>query len=229
MRSVRSAAVVVFAGLMVLLSPPAAGAAGPIKLVLDQGAAFSLLGHSCGGIQEQVYVTGFGPSPGGYPEGDVYMSTRCGGSGRGGGYKTIEYKGVASVVWNWFGERRSFARLEGPAGGGPEFSAEDPHGDRVYNVGTSAYLETGEPPLQPPAAPTGLQATLSSFETAEEEPPTLRFTVSWTPDPANAGAITSSTVTATPIGARASPSSRQRSAARPAPRSSSRSRAKPPT
>src|SRR5437763_1014161 len=99
-------------------------ARGPIRLVLDQGAAFSLLGHSCGGIQEQVYVTGFGSAPGGYPEGDAYLSTRCGGSGRGGGYKTTTYTAAASVVWNWFGQTRSFARLQGPAGGGPEFSAE---------------------------------------------------------------------------------------------------------
>ena len=153
--TVRTAAVIVAVGLACLLGAPAAGAAGPIRLVLDQGAAFSLLGHSCGGIQEQVYATGFGAGPGGYPEGVAYLSTRCGGSGRGGGYKVTEYKGAASVVWNWFGERRSFARLEGPAGGGPEFSAEDAHGDRIYNVGTAAYLETGEPPLQPPAAPSG--------------------------------------------------------------------------
>ena len=159
MGSVRTAAVLLAVRLACLLAAPAAGAAGPIRLVLDQGAAFSLLGHSCGGIQEQVYATGFGAGPGGYPEGDAYLSTRCGGSGRGGGYKITEYKATASVVWNWFGQTRSFARLEGPAGGGPEFSAEDSHGDRLYNVGSSAYLETGEPPLQPPAAPSAVQVS----------------------------------------------------------------------
>ncbi len=205
MRSVRTIVGIAVAGLVCLFAAPPAGAAAPVRLVLDQGSAFSLLGHSCGGIQEQVYATGFGPAPGGYPEGDAYLSTRCGGSGRGGGYKTTTYTAAATVVWNWFGETRSFARLEGPGGGGPEFSAEDSHGDRVYNVGTAAYLETGEPPLQPPAAPTGVQASLSSFETAEEQPPTLRFTVSWTPDPVNAGAITSSTVTATPTGGSTAP------------------------
>jgi hypothetical protein len=204
-RTVRTALGALAVGLVCLLAAPGAGAAAPIRLVLDQGAAFSLLGHSCGGIQEQVYATGFGPAPGGYPEGDAYLSTRCGGSGRGGGYKVTEYKATASVVWNWFGETRSFARLEGPAGGGPSFSAEDSHGDRVYNAGTAAYLETGEPPLQQPGAPTGVQAALSSIETAEEQPPTLRFDVSWTPDPANASAITSSTVTATPAGGSTAP------------------------
>ncbi len=205
MRTVRSAAGAMFVALICLLGAPSAGASSPIRLLLDQGAAFSLIGHSCGGIQEQVYATGFGPAPGGYPEGDVYLSTRCGGSGRGGGYKVTEYKGAASVVWNWFGQRRSYARLEGPGGGGPEFSAEDPHGDRLYNAGSSAYLETGEPPVQPPAAPTEIQVGLESIETEEEKPPTHRFTVSWTADPLNAGVISSSTVTATPTGGSTAP------------------------
>ncbi len=205
MRTRRAAVFATAAALTFLIAVPAAEASSPVRLVLDQGSAFSLLGHSCGGIQERVYVTGFSSGPGGYPEGNAYLSTRCGGSGRGGGYKTTEYTAAASVVWNWFGETRSFARLEGPGGGGPEFSAEDSHGDRIYNSGTVAYLETGEPPLQPPAAPTGVGVTLSTYETAEEAPPTLRFGVSWTPDPANNGAITSSTVTATPTGGSPAP------------------------
>jgi hypothetical protein len=204
-RTVRNAVGAMAVALICLLSAPSAGAASPIRLLLDQGAAFSLVGHSCGGIQEQVYATGFGAAPGGYPEGDVYLSTRCGGSGRGGGYKVTEYKGAASVVWNWFGQTRSYARLEGPGGGGPEFSAEDAHGDRLYNVGASAYLETGEPPLQPPAAPTEVQVGLETIETEEEKPPIHRFRVSWTPDPVNAGVISSSTVTATPTGGSSAP------------------------
>lgn len=42
-----------------------------------------MLGHSCGGIQERAYATGFDGATGA-PLGDVYMSTRCGGSGRAG-------------------------------------------------------------------------------------------------------------------------------------------------
>jgi hypothetical protein len=204
-RTRRAAVVLIAAAVTFLVAAPAAGAATPIRLELDQGSAFAVLGHSCGGIQEQVYVTGFGPGPGGYPEGDADLSTRCGGSGRDGGGHTTTYTAVASVVWSWFGQTRSFARLEGPAGGGPEFSAEDTHGDRIYNTGTAAYLQTGEPPLQAPAAPTGLAVGLSSYETAEEAPPTLLYTVSWTPDPANARLIASSTVTATPIGGSSAP------------------------
>ena len=47
------------AGLLSLGIAPAAQAAGPYQLVLDQGAAFSILGHSCGGIQEESFATGF--------------------------------------------------------------------------------------------------------------------------------------------------------------------------
>src|SRR5882762_3904774 len=61
-----------------------------VALRLPQSTAFSILGHSCGGIQEKAYVTGFAPTTG-YPTGYVYMQTRCGGSGRGGGYHVTTY------------------------------------------------------------------------------------------------------------------------------------------
>jgi hypothetical protein len=169
--------------------------ATPTQLVLSQSAAFSLLGHSCGGIQERVYATGFAAN--GFPAGDVYMQTRCGGSGRGGGYKTTTYSAWASVTWDWFGHTRAFAKLEGAAEENTSFSAEDSHGDRIYNSGTAAYLETGEPPLQPPAPPSSVSAGVSLFEAGETE--YLRMQVGWTPAAETAGLITSSTVTATPV------------------------------
>src|SRR5665213_797108 len=180
-------------------SAQAASAANPIALYLSQGAAFSLLGRSCGGIQERVYATGFGSD--GYPTGDVYMQTRCGGSGRGGGYKTTTYSGWASVGWTWLGETRSFAPLQGSAEENGSFSATDGHGDRIYNVGSSAYLETGEAPLQPPAPPSSVSASVGLFESGETE--YLRMTVSWTAAGETAGLISSSTVTATPVGSSA--------------------------
>lgn len=172
-----------------------AQAAPATQLVLSQAAAFSLLGHSCGGIQERVYATGFGAN--GYPTGDVYMQTRCGGSGRGGGYKSTTYSGWASVVWTWLGETRSSTQLQGAAEEDTAFSATDAYGDRVYNAGSAAYLEVGEPPLQPPAAPAGVSAGVGPFEAGETE--YLRMTVSWTAAGETAGLITSSTVTATPV------------------------------
>ena len=44
----------------------------PGNLLLPQSMAFAILGHSCGGIKEQAYVTGFDPASG-YPTGDVYL------------------------------------------------------------------------------------------------------------------------------------------------------------
>lgn len=196
MRTARLTALgAIAAGLIGLLAVPAAQAAGPYQLLLSQGAAFSILGHSCGGIQEETFVTGF--APGGYPEGGAYLSTRCGGSGRGGGYKTTTYTAAASVEWTWTGETRSFARLEGAGGGTPGFEATDAHGDRIYNSGTHGYLETGEPPVAPPAAPTGVAASVYLAEAGERE--YLQMTVTWTVDPATAGLLSSNTVTVTPV------------------------------
>jgi hypothetical protein len=73
-------------------------AAAPISLLLPQATAFSFLGHSCGGIQEQAFATGFDPATG-YPAGDVYLQTRCGGSGRGGGYHVTTYSKWVAANW----------------------------------------------------------------------------------------------------------------------------------
>jgi len=170
----------------------AAFGASPIRLYLSEGAAFSILGHWCGGIQQQVYATGFGTN--GYPTGNVYMSTRCGGSGRGGGGGSTTYTGTASVVWTWFGETRSYSTLKGVLEG---VSAEDSHGDKLYNVGTAAYLETGTPPLRPPAPPTNVSASVGLAESGETE--FLRMMVGWTVAPETAGLINSETVTAAPV------------------------------
>jgi hypothetical protein len=197
----RGAVLSVFVAVLICLgAAPGADAATTTALVLPQGAAFSILGHSCGGIQEQVYATGFAAS--GYPTGDVYLQTRCGGSGRGGGYKSTTYSAWATVTWDWFGGTRSYARLEGAAEGiSTTFSAEDAYGDRIYNVGTSAYLETTAPPVVAPAAPTGVTAVVSTVESGEQL--IVRFQVTWVPASETAGLITSSTVTATPVGSTA--------------------------
>src|SRR6202035_5042344 len=156
---------------------------------------FAVVGHSCGGIQEKVYARGFAAN--GYPQGSVYLSTTCGGSGRGGGGTSTTYKGTASVVWTWFGETRSYGALEGPL---EATEATDAHGDRVYNVGTAAYLETGEPPLQPPAPPTGVSA---SIFLSDEPPEDLRMNVGWTVAAETAPLLKYSTATATPVGSSA--------------------------
>src|SRR6516165_8728781 len=47
--------------------------ADPVSLLLPQSIAFAMLDHSCGGIQERAYATGFDATSG-YPVGDVYIS-----------------------------------------------------------------------------------------------------------------------------------------------------------
>jgi hypothetical protein len=169
----------------------AASAASPIRLYLNEGDAFHVLGHSCGGIQQESYARGFGTN--GYPIGNVHLQTRCGGSGRGGGGGSTLYTGTASVEWTWFGETRSYGTLNGPLAG---ISAEDSHGDKVYNLGSIAYLETGTPPLQPPAPPTGVAASIGLAEEGTSE--FLRMTIGWTVAPETAGLLKYSTMTAEP-------------------------------
>jgi len=116
-----------------------ASAATPISLVLPQGNASSILGHSCGGIQETAYATGFS-SGGGYPVGAVYMSTRCGGSGRGGGYHTTTYSAWATVTWDFSGAVLSDAELSSAPAVNATFSATDQFGNTIYNQSNSAFL-----------------------------------------------------------------------------------------
>jgi hypothetical protein len=173
----------------------AAGAATTRQLFMNQSAAFAVLGHSCGGIQEQVYAKGFASS--GYPAGDAYLSTTCSTGGRGS--KPATFTARATVTWDWFGNTRNFAKLESPPEVSETFSATDGYGDRIYNVGKAAYLETSAPPIVPPAAPTGVTAAVSTAETPEEKI-VLRFQVGWVPATETSRLITSSTVTATPVG-----------------------------
>lgn len=63
--------------------------------------AFARLGHSCGGIQQQIFAEGFDASLN--VTGYVFAVTRCGGSGRGGGYHTTTYSTWVAVTWNLSG------------------------------------------------------------------------------------------------------------------------------
>jgi hypothetical protein len=184
-----------------------AGAANPTSLLVSQSTAFSILGHSCGGIQEQAFATGFDSSSG-YPVGDVYLQTRCGGSGRGGGYKTTTYSAWTAVTWDWTGNATSTTRLASAPAVSPTFSAFDAHGDQVYNALTAVNVQPSSCTVSNttyctyraylnvvlPAAPTGVAAT----------PVGGQYQVVWVPDPNAAAQITSSTVTATPVGSTAS-------------------------
>jgi hypothetical protein len=179
---------IVFGALLIILVVGVStAAAAPVSLFLPQSTAFSVLGHSCGGIQEQAFATGFAVTSG-YPTGAVYIQTRCGGSGRGGGYQTTTYSAWVGVTWDFAANVVSSARLTAAPAVSPTFSATDAYGDRVYNTGTAAYLA-----VPVPAAPTGLVAVQVGDQ----------FQVSWKPALVNPAVITSSTLKATSVGSSA--------------------------
>ncbi len=179
---------------MSVLGFAATAEAAPTSLVLSQSAAFSILGHSCGGIQEKVYATGWNATTGD-PVGDVYMSTRC------GRYVITTYSAWASVTWGFSGSTVSYTKLSGTPTVNPTFSSYDAHGDHLYNQavagvvgGTQVYTQAYLVVLVP-AAPTNVTVTPSGGQ----------YEVSWTNDrTAPPALIASSTVTATPVGSTAS-------------------------
>jgi Fibronectin type III domain len=158
----------------------------PAGLLLSQSTAFSILGYWCGGIKEKAYVTGFDPTSG-YPTGEVYLSTTCNGSGRGG--RSIPHTAWAAVTWDLAGNVVSASLLTNGTTANPSFIATDPYGDVIYNVSAAAYLA-----VPTPGAPTGVTAVQSGDE----------FQVSWMLNGANPAAVTSSALTATPINSTAS-------------------------
>jgi hypothetical protein len=159
----------------------------PLSLILPQGDAFAILGYSCGGIQEQVYATGFDPVTG-YPTGAVYLKTSCGGSGRGGGYHTTTHTAWAAATWDFAGNVISYSVLSN-AVVNASFTATDAFGDILYNTSGLAYLIV---PIS--AAPTIVTAVQSGDQ----------FLVTWMPNGINPVAVTSSTLTATPVSSPAS-------------------------
>jgi hypothetical protein len=60
--------------------------------------AFARLGHSCGGIKQQIFGMNFDAD--GHVTGYVFALTRCGGSGRGGGYRSTTYSTWVAVTWD---------------------------------------------------------------------------------------------------------------------------------
>lgn len=121
----------VVVGLLVAAAPPADATGAPVPLVLPSATAFALLGHSCGGIQQQDFATGFGAD--GYPTGAVYVQTRCGASGRGGGYHVTTYSAWAQTSWDFGGGLLSSAALTAAPTVDPAFTATDARGDTVTN------------------------------------------------------------------------------------------------
>jgi hypothetical protein len=153
----------------------------PTSLILPQSTAFSILGYSCGGIQEQV-AAGLDVSNG-YPTGLVYLSTSCGGSGKDGGGHSTLHTATALVTWDFTGNVISATAYTTGTTLDPTTVA-DGFGDSVYNSGSLAYL--GVPA---PTVPTVLSVVQSGDQ----------FQIAWAPHGVNPAAITSTTLTATPI------------------------------
>jgi hypothetical protein len=139
-------------GTVGIVAPPAGAAT--LALNVSQSVAFGYLGHSCGGIQETSYATGFDPASG-YPVGDVHLSTSCGGSGRGGGYKSTTYAAWIGVTWDFTTAVVASSLLSSAPSTDPGFLAFDAYGNEVYNASNSAFLVLG-PGYAPAPRVTGI-------------------------------------------------------------------------
>jgi len=200
-RTVRALALAAVIGGTASLLTSCTPAPTPIQLTLPASTAFSVLGHSCGGIQQQDLATGFAADTG-YVTGAVYLQTRCSTGGRGGG--TVTYTAWAATAWDLTGTVRSVVRLgAAPTGLNSTLSVVDGSGDHAYNqltatnlspdacaVGTTTYCTYKALLTVPvPVAPTAVSVSQVGDALA----------VAWTYG-GNPSAVTSTTVTATPIG-----------------------------
>ncbi len=152
----------------------------PGNLLLSQSMAFAMLGYWCGGIQEQVHVTGFDPTSG-YPMGVVYLRTSCSACKD---CPPDVHTNWATATWDFGGNVVSASALSNTPAFDTNFLATDAYSDTIYNAGNAAHLVV---PL--PAAPTGVTAVQSGDE----------FLVAWMPTGVNPAAVTSSILTATPV------------------------------
>jgi hypothetical protein len=109
-----------------------ASAASPVSLLVSQSVAFAALGHSCGGIEEQAFATGFDATSGD-PSGAVYVQTRCGGSGRGGGYHVTTYSAWIGATWDFTGATITSSVLATSPSVDPAFVAYDANGNELAN------------------------------------------------------------------------------------------------
>jgi hypothetical protein len=165
---------------LAVIGTASVSAAADVSLALPQATAFAILGHSCGGIQEQAFASGFDAN--GDPAGAVYMQTRCGGSGRGGGYHTTTYSRWAGVSWDFAGNVLAESVLASVPTLDPGLSQTDAYGDTVYNTGNHAYVSVALP-----LAPTGVAALYAggryrvTWDASSATPSTLSFTVKATP------------------------------------------------
>lgn len=124
-----------FVSFLAMLLFTLSAAAAEVPLIIDQGTARQLTGGVwCGGIHVFEYAQGFDGS--GNPTALVYGSTRCGGSGRGGGYRTTTHAGWAMATWDVLGALISLVNVPAPA--------QTPSTDAVFaSAPYSEYTQVG--------------------------------------------------------------------------------------
>ena len=113
----------------------ATAASTPVSLLVPQSTAFTVLGHDCGSINENAFITQF-DSKSGYPDGDVYMWTTC-SCGR---VCSTTYKAWVSTTWDFTGALVTYAVLSVAPTVNPTLSLTDSHGNQIYNQTNRAYL-----------------------------------------------------------------------------------------
>ncbi len=91
--------------LLVALTLLAAPAFAGTSLVLTPLSPYQVLGVQCGAGTSVATATGFS---GAYATTYSVASTRCGGSGRGGGYRVRTYHGCATARYTLTGELRDY-------------------------------------------------------------------------------------------------------------------------
>ena len=96
--------------------------------------------RAAGGIQEKAYATGFEAETG-YPTGAVYLSTSCGGSGRGGGGHSTLYSAWATVTWDFTSAVVSYARASSTPTVNPTLVVYDAHGNELYNQAVAGVAD----------------------------------------------------------------------------------------
>ncbi len=165
-RVVRIAALVTTALGVLAVGPPAVAATSPISLQVPEGTAFAILGHWCGGIQQNVFGSGFDPGSG-YPNGDAYVWTTCSAGGRGGHSTT--YSAWVAAEWDFTGALVSDSILTSAPSVDPTLSVFDVHGNQLVNQSNRAnlVLAAGFVPaprisgVTPNSAPQGTTVTVS--------------------------------------------------------------------
>jgi hypothetical protein len=153
-------------------------------ILLNPQPDYPLIGGvSCGGDHPSTYVVGFDAN--GNIKGEVYAWTRCGLSGRGGGYQSTSYSRWHSIVWDLKGTPLVTTPWDGITPD-PLFVATDAQGDRISTVQVdtpsgTAYQGMLVTPAQPDSggasqstpAPTPPSSSAPTSAASAAAPPTV--------------------------------------------------------